>query len=56
MEARHRNRINKKFKKYLSGKRIIVLDIPDEYEFMQPALVAALERKVGPLLARYVVR
>lgn len=56
METSHRNRVTKKFKKYLSGKRIVVLNIPDEYQFMQPALVAILERKVMPLLARHVVR
>ena len=54
MEASHRNRIAKKFKQYLGGKRIIVLNIPDEYEFMDPVLVAVLERKVGPLLAKHV--
>jgi predicted protein tyrosine phosphatase len=56
METTHRNRITKKFRKYLAGKRIVVLNIPDEYEFMQPALVAILERKAGPFLARYVLR
>jgi predicted protein tyrosine phosphatase len=56
MESAHRNRISKKFKKHLSGKRIVVLNIPDDYEFMQPSLVAILERKVGPLLARHVLR
>jgi predicted protein tyrosine phosphatase len=56
METSHRNRITKKFRKYLHGKRIVVLDIPDDYEFMQPSLVALLERKAGPLLARYVLR
>jgi predicted protein tyrosine phosphatase len=56
METIHRNRITKKFRKYLRGKRIVVLDIPDEYEFMQPSLVTLLERKAGPLLARYVLR
>jgi predicted protein tyrosine phosphatase len=56
METSHRNRITKRFKKHLAGKRIVVLNIPDEYEYMQPALVAVLERKVGPLLARHVVR
>jgi predicted protein tyrosine phosphatase len=56
MEASHRHKITKKFKKYLASKRIVVLNIPDEYEFMQPALVAVLERKAGPLLARYVLR
>ena len=56
METSHRNRITKKFGKFLGGKRIVVLNIPDDYEFMEPALVAILERKVGPLLARYRVR
>jgi predicted protein tyrosine phosphatase len=56
MESSHRNRISKKFKKYLAGKRIVILNIPDEYEYMEPALVAILERKVGPLLARYAVK
>jgi predicted protein tyrosine phosphatase len=56
METSHRNRITKKFGKYLAGKRILVLNIPDEYEFMQPSLIALLERKAGPLLARYVLR
>lgn len=53
MESAHRNRVGRKFKKYLNGKRLIVLDIPDEYEFMEPALVRLLEAKVGPLLARF---
>jgi predicted protein tyrosine phosphatase len=56
METSHRNRISKKFKKHLAGKRIVVLNIPDEFEYMQPELVAVLQRKVGPLLARHVVR
>jgi predicted protein tyrosine phosphatase len=56
METSHRNRITKKFKKYLTGKRIVILNIPDDYEFMQPALVAVLERRAGPFLARHVLR
>ena len=55
METVHRNRISKKFKKYLDGKRIIVLNIPDDYAFMQPALIAVLQSKVGPLLAKYLL-
>ena len=54
METSHRNRISKKFKNCLHGKRVIVLNIPDKYEFMEPTLVAILQRKVGPLLAKYV--
>ena len=37
MEKSHRNRLNRKFKHVLSGKRIAVLNIPDEYDFMDRA-------------------
>ncbi len=30
--------------------RVVCLDIPDDYGFMQPELVALLEKKVGPFL------
>lgn len=43
MEREHRNRINRKFRSQLKGKQLIVLGIPDEYEFMQPELVRLLE-------------
>jgi len=47
MEKVHRNRLNKKFSACLRGKRIVCLDIPDEFEFMDPTLVKLLEAKVG---------
>ena len=50
MERSHRNRIMKKFKTFLNGKRIVVRNIPDEYEFMDPELVRILQKKVAPLL------
>jgi predicted protein tyrosine phosphatase len=34
-------------------ERLIVLNIPDEYEFLEPSLVRLLEAKVAPFLARY---
>jgi predicted protein tyrosine phosphatase len=34
----------------LRGKKVVCLDIPDHYAFMQPELVALLLRKAGPLL------
>ena len=46
MEKRHRNKLSKKFKRVLNGKRMIVLDIPDEYEFMDEALIILLKAKV----------
>lgn len=34
----------------LKRARVVCLDIPDDYGFMDPALVALLKRKVGPFL------
>lgn len=50
MEKAHRNRLSSKFRKYLNGKRVICLDIPDDYEYMQPELIKLLEVKAGPFL------
>lgn len=47
MEKAHRNKLARKFRPHLRGKRIICLDIPDKYEFMDPALLRLLEAKVG---------
>ena len=46
MEKSHRNKITKKFRKLLKNKRLICLDIPDEYERMDPALIRLLENRV----------
>jgi len=50
MEKAHKNKLSKKFGSYLNGKRIICLDIPDEYEYMQPELIRLLESKAGKFL------
>ena len=47
MEKQHRTKLAQRFKADLKGKRVVCLDIPDNYEFMQPELVELLERKVG---------
>ena len=52
MERTHRNKLSKKFKAHLKEKRVICLDIPDEFEFMDPALVRLLEAKAGPFFGR----
>lgn len=46
MENSHKNKIRKKFKDLLKGKKLAVLAIPDIYEFMDPALVALLKSRV----------
>jgi predicted protein tyrosine phosphatase len=50
MEKAHRNKLSQKFRRYLNNKRIICLDIPDEYEFMDPVLITVLKAKVGKFL------
>jgi predicted protein tyrosine phosphatase len=50
MERVHRTRLAQRFKRVLQGKKVVCLDIPDHYAFMQPELVALLERKVAPHL------
>ena len=52
MERAHRNRLMKRFAPHLKSKRIVCLDIPDEFEYMDPALVRILEAKVGPFFQR----
>ncbi len=50
MEKTHRKKLNQGFGKFLKGKKIICLDIPDNYAFMQAELVALLKARVGGLL------
>jgi predicted protein tyrosine phosphatase len=50
MEKVHRSRLSNKFSRHLKDKRIVCLDIPDDYDFMEPALVQLLTRKVTPFL------
>lgn len=50
MEKAHRNKMSKQFRRHLKGKRVICLGIPDEYDFMEPALVRLLEAKAGAFL------
>lgn len=50
MEKQHRAKVQKRFRSLLHGKRVICLDIPDDYEFMDPALVSLFRAK----LARYL--
>jgi len=46
MEKTHRAKLQKKFRKSLKSTRVICLDIPDNYRFMDPALVRLLEERV----------
>ncbi|WP_199141287.1 low molecular weight protein tyrosine phosphatase family protein [Pedobacter sp. ASV12] len=50
MEKRHRQRLFENFEAELSGKSVVVLDIADEYTYMDEELIATLETKVAPYL------
>lgn len=50
MENAHRNRLNRKFRSALGGKRIAVLNIPDDYDYMDPALIRLLEQRCAPYI------
>ncbi|MCI3134803.1 low molecular weight protein tyrosine phosphatase family protein [Phenylobacterium aquaticum] len=46
MEKAQRNRLSQRFKAHLKRARVICLDIPDDYAFMDPDLIALLRAKV----------
>lgn len=50
MERAHLNKLRARFKRHLNGRRVVCLDIPDDYDFMDPALVRLLQAKVGRYL------
>lgn len=50
MEQAHRSRLSSRFGTHLRGQRIVCLDIPDIYAFMDPALIRLLKTRVPPHL------
>jgi len=50
MEKKQRAKLSQRFSAHLKNKRVVCLDIPDDYEYMQPELVDLLRAKV----ARYL--
>jgi len=51
MENMHREKLRKRFRSSLNGKKIICLGIPDDFSYMDPELITLLKRKVPPFLA-----
>lgn len=47
MEDHHARRLKRMFGSGLKGKRIITLNIPDDYAFMDPDLIAIFREKLG---------
>jgi predicted protein tyrosine phosphatase len=50
MEKQHKSKLSAQFRPQLHGKKVVCLNIPDNYKFMDPALVKLLESKVKPFL------
>jgi protein-tyrosine phosphatase len=47
MENKHKSRLKSLFSNEISNKRIIVLDIPDEYQYMDEELIEILKSSVA---------
>lgn len=50
MESKHKNRLLAKFTRMLDHKPVHVLEIPDEYQYMDSELVVELELSVSKYL------
>ena len=46
MEPVHRSKLSTKFRAQLVGKRIVCLEIPDNFDYMEPALMELLKARV----------
>ena len=47
MEKKHADRLRSKFPESLEGKKLICLQIPDNYQYMEPELVELLQAKLS---------
>jgi len=47
MEKSHRNKVAKKFRELLKGKRLLCLGIADNYACMDPELIRLLKSRVS---------
>ena len=52
MEPKHRVKLNKNFGHLLASKQVGVLNIPDDYQFMDPDLIDLLEKRCAHYLPR----
>lgn len=50
MEKKHKLRLTEKYAELLEGKNIVILDIEDNYQYMDPELVAMLKEAVMPYI------
>ena len=43
MEKAQRNKLRKNFRRYLNEQRVVCLDVPDDYEYMDSELIEIFE-------------
>lgn len=55
MECKHKQRLHQRFEGALTGKNIQVLDIPDNYKYMDPELIEELKSVLQPLINSQLV-
>ena len=52
MEKSHRNFIRHKYPEYYDKKKIVCLNVPDDFDFMQPELIDILNNKLAIVYKR----
>ncbi len=54
MEEKHKQQLKSRFPHEVKFTNIHVLDIPDEYQFMDPELAEMIKETVAPILADWI--
>jgi predicted protein tyrosine phosphatase len=52
MEKPHQAKLTAKFRAHLTGKRLVRLNIPDMYSYMNPAEIQLLHHKLRDLMIK----
>lgn len=47
MERKHADLLRERFPEELAGRRLITLRVPDDFQFMDPALIALLKAELS---------
>ncbi len=50
MEKAHRTKLSRHFKRHIGAARVVCLNVPDDYDYMQPELIELLKTRVEPHL------
>lgn len=50
MDHEHKQRLRESFPDAMREAQVVVLDVPDDYHFMDPELVTMISERVEPLI------